>query len=387
MNKANANEYFRLFFETAQAIISARDLQKTLDSLVQRTVAALEVKGGVLRLIDEESNLLKRVAAYGMSDAYLNKGALHADQSIPEVLDGKPVYIKNAGSDPRIEYPEAMVAEGVAAVLSVPVVAGDKVMGVLRLYSAEPHDYTEEDIEFVSALAEMGGMAIVNARQYQDKDEKLAALFDEIGVDMPLAEEISVPELETAVVEVLDPARSLEYFRTLHEVTSAVLSTLDSTEVIQLIVDKAVDIMQVKAGALRLRNETSHELELIANTGLSEKFLAKGQPHTDQSISETLAGRPVLITDTANDPRLEFPKETVAEGIAAVLSMPIMAKKRVVGVLRLYSADVRQYSKEEITFLSALAEIAGVAIMNVRMYEQTSNDLSFWTTTLGYIQD
>ncbi len=387
MNKANANEYFRLFFETAQAIISARDLQKTLDTLVQRTVAALEVKGGVLRLIDEESNILKRVAAYGMSDTYLNKGALHADQSIPEVFDGKPVYIKNAGSDPRIEYPKAMVAEGIASVLSVPVVAGDKVMGVLRLYSAEQHDYTEEDIEFVSALAEMGGMAIVNARQYQDKGEKLAALFDEIGVDMTLAEEVSVPELETAVVETLDPARSLEYFRTLHEVTRAVLSSLDSNEVIQLIADKAVDIMKVKASALRLRNETSQELELIANTGLSEKFLAKGQPHTDQSISETLAGRPVLITDTANDPRLEYPDETVAEGIASILSMPIIAKKRVVGVLRLYSADVRQYSQEEITFLSALAEIAGVAIMNVRMYEQTSNDLSFWTTTLGYIQD
>ena len=387
MIQANAHEYFRLFFETAQAIISARDLQKTLDSLVQRTVAALEVKGSVLRLIDEESNLLKQVAAYGLSDSYLNKGALHADQSIPEVLDGKPVYIRDAGSDPRIEYPEAMVAEGIASVLSVPVVVSDKVVGVLRLYSTEQRDYSEEDIEFVSALAEMGGMAIANARQYQDKDDKLAALFDEIGVDMHLAEEVTVPEFETSVVKAIDPAKSLEFFRTLHEVTRAVLSSLDSSEVIQLIVDKSVAIMKVKAGALRLRNETTHELELIATTGLSETFLAKGQPSTDQSISDTLAGQTVLITDTANDPRLEFPKETVAEGIASILSMPIMARQRVVGVLRLYSADVRHYSQEEITFLSAIAQIAGVAIMNVKMYEKTSHDLSFWTTTLDYIQE
>lgn len=387
MIQANKNEYFRLFFETAQAIISARNLQDTLDSLVQNTVAAMEVKGGVLRLIDEETNILKRVAAYGLSDTYLNKGALHANQSIPEVLDGKAVYIKNAGSDSRIEYPEAMVAEGIAAVLSVPVVAGEKVMGVLRLYSAEQHDYNEEDLEFVSALAELGGMAIINARQYQDKDEKLAALFDEIGVDVPLAEEDCVQELEATTSEPISPAKSLDYFRTLHDVTSAVLSTLDSKEVIQLIVDKVVDIMQVKASALRLRNESTHELELIATRGLSDKFLAKGQPHTNQSISETLAGHPVLITDTANDPRLEYPVETVAEGIASILSMPIIAQKRVVGVLRLYSADVRQYCKEEITFLSALAEIAGVSIVNARMYEKTRNDLSFWTATLGYMQD
>ena len=387
MIQSNTNEYFRLFFETAQAILSASSLQETLDSLVQRTVAALEIKAGGLRLIDEESHNLKQVASFGLSETYLNKGALNADQSIPEVLDGLVVYVKDACSDPRIQYPEAMRAEGIASVLSVPVIASDKVIGVLRLYSAEPHDYSDEDIEFVSALAEMGGMAIVNARIYQDKDEQLASLFEEIGVDLPTTVEAVTQELSVSAVQDIDPSKSLGYFRTLHEVTSAVLSTLDSKEVVQLIVDKVISIMQVKASALRLRNETTHELELIATSGLSETFLAKGQPHTDQSICETLAGRPVLITDTANDPRLEYPVETVAEGIASILSMPIIAQQRVVGVLRLYSAEKRLYSQEEITFLSALAEIAGIAIMNAKIYEKTNNDLSFWTATLGYMQD
>jgi signal transduction protein with GAF and PtsI domain len=387
MIQSNTNEYFRLFFETAQAILSASSLQETLDSLVQRTVAALEIKAGGLRLIDEESHNLKQVSSFGLSDTYLNKGALNADQSIPEVLDGLVVYVKDACSDPRIQYPEAMRAEGIASVLSVPVIASDKVIGVLRLYSAEPHDYSDEDVEFVSALAEMGGMAIVNARIYQDKDEQLASLFEEIGVDLPTTVEARTQELDVSAVQDVDPSKSLGYFRTLHEVTSAVLSTLDSEEVVQLIVDKVISIMQVKASALRLRNETTHELELIATSGLSEKFLAKGQPHTDQSISETLAGKPVLITDTANDSRLEYPVETVAEGIASILSMPIIARQRVVGVLRLYSAEKRLYSQEEITFLSALAEIAGIAIMNAKIYEKTNNDLSFWTATLGYMQD
>lgn len=387
MIQSNTNEYFRLFFETAQAILSASSLQETLDSLVQRTVAALEIKAGGLRLIDEESHNLKQVSSFGLSETYLNKGALNADQSIPEVLAGLVVYVKDACSDPRIQYPEAMRAEGIASVLSVPVIASDKVIGVLRLYSAEPHAYSDEDIEFVSALAEMGGMAIVNARIYQDKDEQLASLFEEIGVDLPTTVEAATQELDVSAVQDIDPSKSLGYFRTLHEVTSAVLSTLDSEEVVQLIVDKVISIMQVKASALRLRNETTHELELIATSGLSEKFLAKGQPHTDQSISETLAGKPVLITDTANDSRLEYPVETVAEGVASILSMPIIAQQRVVGVLRLYSAEKRRYSQEEITFLSALAEIAGIAIMNAKIYEKTNNDLSFWTATLGYMQD
>lgn len=57
--------------------------------------------------------------------------------------------------------------------------------------------------------------------------------------------------------------------------------------------------------------------------------------------------------------------------------MPCIARQRVVGGLRLYSAEKRQYSQEDVTFLSALAEIAGFAIMNARIYEKTRNDLSF----------
>jgi GAF domain-containing protein len=387
MPKSNVHEYFRLFFETAQAIISAGDLQATLDSLVQHTVAALELKAGSLRLIDEESNSLKQVASFGLSAGYLNKGALNADQSIPEVLGGKPVCIKNASHDPRIQYPAEMRAEGIDTVLSVPVIAGAQVIGVLRLYSATSRDFSPEELEFVSALAEMGGLAIVNARLTQDEGDKLAALFEEIGVDQPTGAEIGEPQLEMPAVHALDPAKSLDYFRTLHEVTRAVLSTRDSRQVMQLIVDQVIKIMGVKASALRLRNETTHELELIAATGLSEKFLNKGKPHTDQSIAETLTGKPVLVLDTAQDPRLEYPAETVAEGIKSLLSMPIIARQRVVGVLRLYSAEQRQYSQEEITFLLALAEIAGVAIMNTRLYEKTRNDLSFWAATLGYMQD
>lgn len=387
MSQIKGHEYFRLFYETAQAILSATDLQATLDSLVQRTVGALEIKAGSLRLIDEENHSLKQVASFGLSPSYLNKGPLSSDQSIPEVLHGKPVCVRNAPSDPRIQYPEQMRSEGIDTVLSVPVVAADKVIGVLRLYSATPRDYSAEEIEFASALAELGGLAIANARVIKDEGDKLAALFAEIGVDQPGSFDSGEPELKPEAPLAVDPEQSLTYFRTLHEVTRSLLSTRDSKQVMQLIVDKVTGIMRVKASALRLRNETTHELELIATTGLSAKFLAKGQPHTDQSIAATLAGRPVLILDTANDPRLEYPVETVAEGIASILSMPIVARQRVVGVLRLYSAEKREYSAAEMTFLTALSHIAGVAIMNARLYEKTRNDLSFWAATLGYLQD
>lgn len=387
MTQTTSIEYFRLFFETAQTILASPALQPTLDALVERTVGALRVKAASLRLIDEQTGRLELVAQHGLSRAYLEKGALSADRSIPEVLDGRVVCIKDAFNDQRIQYRDAMHAEGINTVLSVPVIASEKVIGVLRLYNAERRDFSTPEVEFVAALAEMGGLAIANARLYEAAGGKLAALFREIGVELPPRFETTGDPLQAFTPQALDAEKSLEYFRTLHEVTRAILSTRDSRQVMLLIVDRVIAILQVKACALRLINETTHELELLAARGLSERFLGKGPPHTDRSIRETLAGTPVLIADPATDPRLEYPVETVAEGIASILSLPIVARRHVVGVLRIYSAQKRSYSQEEVAFLAALAEIAGISIMNARLHEKTQYDLAFWTATMGYLKE
>jgi GAF domain-containing protein len=57
----------------------------------------------------------------------------------------------------------------------------------------------------------------------------------------------------------------------------------------------------------------------------------------------------------------------------------------VIGVLRLYSAEPRKYNRDDVSFLLAVAEIAGVVIINAKLYERTKYDLSFWRTTVDYL--
>lgn len=387
MHQSKSIAYFKLFYETAQTILSSSSLQVTLDTLVERSVAALKVKGGSLRLVDEQTNRLEQVASCGLSATYLNKGALSSDLSVPEVLSGEAVCIQDAYDDPRVQYREELRAEGINTMLSLPLEASGKTIGVLRLYSANRRTFSDEEIELVAAMAELGGLAIANARLYQTEGIKLSTLLRDIGVELNAAPEKVEQQTCAFASEPEDPERSLEYFRTLHEMTRAILSTLDSQKVMELIVTRVTALMHVKAAALRLINETSNELELLASMGLSERFLTKGSPHADTSIRETLEGHPVLIADTTSDLRLEYPAETVAEGIASILSLPIIAQRRVIGVLRVYSARKRAYSQEDVTFLSAVAEIAGIVIMNARLYEKTQYDLSFWNATLGYLKE
>jgi GAF domain-containing protein len=386
MQKSQSISHFKLFYETAQTILSSSSLQLTLDTLVERSVVALGVKGGSLRLVNEQTHQLEQVASWGLSETYLNKGAISSDHSVPQVLSGEVVCIQDAFDDPRVQYRDELKAEGINTMLSLPLEASGAAIGVLRLYSAEKREFSDEEIELVAALAELGGLAIANARLYAAEGVKLFSLLQGVGIELEGAQ-VEVEQQVCAFAHNPDDARqSLEYFRALHEITRAILSTLDSKRVMELIIERVIDLLHVKAAALRLINETTKELELLASKGLSDRFLTKGSPHADRSIQETLKGVPVLIEDTTSDPRLEYPAETVAEGIFSILSLPITAQSRVIGVLRIYSAHKKVYSKDEVTFLSAVAEISGVVIMNARLYEKTQYDLSFWKATLDYLQ-
>ena len=103
--------------------------------------------------------------------------------------------------------------------------------------------------------------------------------------------------------------------------------------------------------------------------GLSESYLRKGPLDADKSIAETLNGQIVLILDTANSSRVQYPEEAIKEGIASVLSVPITVKGQIIGVLRIYTAEQRNFSDDEYELISGLADMGGIAIDNARMYD------------------
>lgn len=378
-------EYFGAFFEASHALLTSASLKQVLKLLVRRAVRVLRVKAASLRLLDERTNRLELVSSHLLSKRYLKKGPLNADRSIPEVLKGNTVLIRDARKDPRVQYREEKIDEGIHSILSVPVVAGKQVIGVLRLYTSAPRDFSGGEIEFVSALAAIGGLAIANARIYEKEGVKLSSLLNKVGTDLPNEAKKGKRRLKSFALPSVDPGRSLELFREFRDLTAALLSSLDSQKVIELILSKMQDLMKSKGCSLRLINETTRELELVSSRGLSDAFLEKGPVHADQSISEALQGEPVFIADAKTDPRIEYPAEMAKEGISTILSVPITAQDRVIGVLRLYSAEPRQYGRDEAAFLSAVAEIAGVVIVNAKLYEQTKYDLSFWKTTVAYL--
>jgi GAF domain-containing protein len=158
-------------------------------------------------------------------------------------------------------------------------------------------------------------------------------------------------------------------YETLLKVTHGVVMSKDPEEVVLLIVESVKSALEAKGCALFLFNRKTNELEVAASMGLSEEYLNKGPLSAMRSIAHSLKDGPVAIDDVADDPRIQYPEEAKKEGISSILSVPIALRENPTGVLRVYSAKPWEATLEDVNFVQAVAQIAGMALEMSRLYK------------------
>lgn len=155
---------YETMLKVARSISHSKDPEEVALMTVDSIKTALEVKACALFLFNRKTNELELATSFGLSDEYINKGPVSAMRSIAQSLEDGPVAIYDVGDDPRIQYPKEAEKEGIASILSVPIVVGGNLIGAVRVYTAEPWEFTMNDVNFVQALAQIAGGAINMAR-------------------------------------------------------------------------------------------------------------------------------------------------------------------------------------------------------------------------------
>jgi GAF domain-containing protein len=175
--EAKELRYLKLFISVCKSINSTLNLREVLDLITKNLVKVSDVKACTVFILDRRSAKLEVGATYGLSNTYLRKGKLDADKSIADSLNGPPVMVYDVQNDPRIQYPEEARRERICSILSVPITVRGEAIGVLRTYTSRLHRFSDDEIEFIAGLAEMGGIAIVNARMYEQLKEESQTLM------------------------------------------------------------------------------------------------------------------------------------------------------------------------------------------------------------------
>lgn len=166
----------------AREIVGSLDLRSVLSSLLARSVRELRVRAGSIRLLGPRRLTLHLAAATGLSAAYLQKGAVEVARSMVDqhvIRGGEPLAITEVTPAAGLQYPAEAQREGIRAMLVVPLRVPDLVIGVLRLYSGQARHFGEEEIAFAATVAELGALALENARLHA----ALKARFDAVAED------------------------------------------------------------------------------------------------------------------------------------------------------------------------------------------------------------
>jgi GAF domain-containing protein len=313
------------------------DLGRVLHAIARSVVHVLGFKGSMVRLIDPKGEEMELVTHYGLSDEYLNKGPVLLEKSSldREAMDGNVVIIEDVSKESHLVYPEAAEKEHIRSMIYLPMVVNNRVIAILRAYGDKAGAVPQDILANLVSLSYAGAIAIDNARVFAE-------------------------------------------MHTLNEIARTFAGTLDLRKAMDLIVEKAAKTLRVKAAVIRLYHEKTKHLEIAAAYGLSDQYLRKGPIEIEKSVidRQVLRGEVVVVHDVRKDRRFLFPEDAKREGVASMASAPLIFKEKLIGVLRVYTALPYEFSREELEFLSAMANLAAIALENASMYQhlKTSYD-------------
>ncbi|MCW5881447.1 MAG: GAF domain-containing protein [Anaerolineae bacterium] len=151
--------------EVSQAVTSSLYLEEMLGLIVELTAKTMNVHSASLVLFDQPEGELVIHARPNLSAEYQRRPHRAPGEGIAGVVaeTRRPVIVADVREDSRFRDPERARREGLCSLLGVPLVVRDRVRGVLRCYTQQPHAFSDTEVALLSTLANQTALAIENA--------------------------------------------------------------------------------------------------------------------------------------------------------------------------------------------------------------------------------
>jgi GAF domain-containing protein len=185
--------------------------------------------------------------------------------------------------------------------------------------------------------------------------------------------------------------KTIDYYQGLYELAAAVNSSLGAESVLSSIAEKVVKAMCAKGCSLMLLSPDRKQLFHTAAWGLSDWYIRKGPVSTDKSIAQALEGKVVAVPFAPEDERIQYREQARKEGIVSILSVPMMLRDEIIGVMRIYTQERRDFNIDDEFFAAAAANLGAIALEKARLYEAVAKDyrtmrmeMLEWRAALGH---
>jgi len=336
---ANARE-INLLQRITRLISTHLDLDLVLKEIVELVVSETGADACLIYLLDASCDELVLRASKKPHPTLIGRVRLEVGEGITGWVakERKVVAIsKDAHDDPRFKQFYRLPEDRYHAFLSIPVINRSEVVGVINIQHKKTHNHSEGEIALLTMIGQQVGGAILNAHLYEEMRKKAMQL------------------------------------NTLTRVSGTITSNRYIEEILNLIVTMTAEMMNSKICSIMIIDPLKGELQIVATQSLSYAYRKKPNLKIGESISGRAVKeqRPIAVKNVAEDPTYSFPKIAREEGVCSLLSVPMMVKNQVIGVINSYTAVEHTFSQEEIHLLSAVANQAAVAIENTTLFEKS----------------
>ena len=160
-----------------------------------------------------------------------------------------------------------------------------------------------------------------------------------------------------------DPERKLRELSFLHEVTQLAASARDWDEMLRIVIGRTTDAMGAEVSSLYLLEKPEGVLRLVATNGLNRGGIGRAALRLGEGIVGWVANArvPLAARDVRAEPRWKWVPEVDEKRFVSMLSVPVVARDEVIGVMNVQTVEPRDFGREEIDFLQTIAnQVAGI---------------------------
>jgi len=318
------------------AVSKSLDLNTVLRDALDKVMEVMKVEAGMVLLVNEQGQLIP-VIYQGLPQEMVG---MSPPMRVGEGLSGKAIQSGEPMVVDDVSALEAMIpgtrSEGFKVWVSVPLTAKDRVLGTLDISTRKERSFTLQDVQLLSSIGSQLGVAIENARLYEETQ------------------------------------RRVEELAFLNEAGRTMTSSLDLGQVLTTVMQKATDVLKMEAASVLLLDDEGKELVFKTVVGPQAEKVEGLRLPLGQGVAGWVAreGEPLLVPDVGEDPRFYAGiDEDTGFVTKSALAVPLKVKGKVIGVIEAVNKIGGDFSQADVELLCSMTQSAAIAIENARLYE------------------
>ncbi|MEM9951159.1 MAG: ATP-binding protein [Chloroflexota bacterium] len=315
---------------------------RTPASIIKLVVDYVGCTHGILLKHDNENATLQYAARYPKQfgpdpDIYINVFNADEDSIIANLVASNIQSYTTMPEDDRLKSLVSLIRHDMATL--VPLKMGDNFVGLLALYHEPQHALDAEEVKRITALSPI-----------------VTTLLDMLFSQAVLSQRVA------------DVEREAEIFSRIDEELS---ETIELSYVFTMMKDWALRFTNADAAALALYNHSNDNLRIMSQYGFKSETLTLDEdlPKERGGIMLRVARRG--LSEIVPDVSVDSDYFALADGMSTQMTVPIKREERVIGVLTLLSKTLNGFTDDHLDFTKRLANRAGVAVDNARLFTET----------------